>query len=78
MKYLRLEIYKMKRRKVLLTFLLILGVELLFVFSNYGKNANFISMIAGSTGMAGSDHRAGSHEWAVFPHPDSGDRQPDL
>ena len=46
MKYLRLEIYKMKRRKVLLTFLLILGVELLFVFSNYGKNANFISMIA--------------------------------
>ena len=31
MKYLRLEIYKMKRRKVLLTFLLILGVELLFV-----------------------------------------------
>ena len=35
MKYLCLELYKLKRRKVFLTFVLILGVELLFVFSNY-------------------------------------------
>ena len=33
MKYLRLELYKLKRRKVFLTFALILGVELFFVFS---------------------------------------------
>ena len=32
MKYLCLELYKLKRRKVFLTFVLILGVELLFVF----------------------------------------------
>ena len=32
MKYLGLELYKLKRRKVFLTFALILGVELLFVF----------------------------------------------
>ena len=31
MKYLCLELYKLKRRKVFLTFVLILGVELLFV-----------------------------------------------
>lgn len=34
MKYLWLELYKLKHRKVFLTFLVILGVELLFVFSN--------------------------------------------
>ena len=32
MKYLWLELYKLKHRKVFLTFLVILGVELLFVF----------------------------------------------
>ena len=46
MKYLCLELYKLKRRKVFLTFVLILGVELLFVFSNYGNNENFLGMIS--------------------------------
>ena len=46
MKYLGLELYKLKRRKVFLTFALILGVELLFVCSNYGNNENFLGMIS--------------------------------
>ncbi len=45
MKYLWLELYKLKHRKVFLTFLVILGVELLFVFSNYGNNNNFLNMV---------------------------------
>ena len=45
MKYLRLELFKMKHRKVYLTFFFILGVELLFIFSNYGRNSHFQSMV---------------------------------
>lgn len=55
MKYLRLELYKLKHRKVFLTFLLILGVELLFVFSNYGNNKNFLSMISDPSAPAWED-----------------------
>lgn len=55
MKYLRLELYKLKHRKVFLTFLLILGVELLFVFSNYGNNKNFLSMVSDSSAPAWED-----------------------
>ncbi len=55
MKYLRLELYKLKHRGVFLTFLLILGVELLFVFSNYGNNKNFLSMVSDPTAPAWED-----------------------
>ena len=55
MKYLRLELYKLKRRKVFLTFALILGVELFFVFSNYGNNANFLGMISDPNAPAWED-----------------------
>jgi len=55
MKYLRLELYKLKHREVFLTFLLILGVELLFVFSNYGNNKNFLSMVSDPTAPAWED-----------------------
>lgn len=55
MKYLRLELYKLKRRKVFLTFLLLLGVELLFVFSNYSNNDNFLEMIPDPTAPAWED-----------------------
>lgn len=55
MKYLGLELYKLKRRKVFLTFALILGVELLFVFSNYGNNENFLGMISDPNAPAWED-----------------------
>lgn len=55
MKYLCLELYKLKRRKVFLTFVLILGVELLFVFSNYGNNENFLGMISDPNAPAWED-----------------------
>lgn len=55
MKYLCLELYKLKHRKVFLTFFLILGVELLFVFSNYGNNNNFLSMIFNPNAPAWED-----------------------
>ncbi len=55
MKYLRLELYKLKHRGVFLTFLLILGVELLFVFSNYGNNKNFLSMVSDPAAPAWED-----------------------
>lgn len=55
MKYLCLELYKLKRRKVFLTFALILGVELLFVFSNYGNNENFLGMISDPNAPAWED-----------------------
>jgi len=55
MKYLCLELYKLKRRKVFLTFFLILGMELLFVFSNYGNNSNFLSMISDPNAPAWED-----------------------
>ena len=55
MKYLCLELYKLKRRKVFLTFALILGVELLFVFSSYGSNENFLGMISDPTAPAWED-----------------------
>lgn len=55
MKYLRLELYKLKHRKVFLTFWLILGVELLFVFSNYGNNGNFLNMISDPNAPAWED-----------------------
>ena len=45
MMYVRLELFKMKHRKVYLTFFFILGVELLFIFSNYGRNSHFQSMV---------------------------------
>ena len=55
MKYLWLELYKLKHRKVFLTFLVILGVELLFVFSNYGNNNNFLNMISDPAAPAWED-----------------------
>ena len=55
MKYLCLELYKLKRRKVFLTFFLILGMELLFIFSNYGNNSNFLSMISDPNAPAWED-----------------------
>ncbi len=55
MKYLWLELYKLKHRKVFLTFLVILGVELLFVFSNYGNNKNFLNMVSDSAAPAWED-----------------------
>lgn len=55
MKYLWLELYKLKHRKVFLTFLVILGVELLFVFSNYGNNKNFLNMVSDPTAPAWED-----------------------
>ena len=55
MKYLWLELYKLKHRKVFLTFLVILGVELLFVFSNYGNNKNFLSMVSDPAAPAWED-----------------------
>ena len=55
MKYLWLELYKLKHRKVFLTFLVILGVELLFVFSNYGNNNNFLNMISDPDAPAWED-----------------------
>ena len=55
MKYLGLELYKLKRRKFFLTFALILGVELLFVFSNYGNNENFLGMISDPNAPAWED-----------------------
>ena len=55
MKYLWLELYKLKHRKVFLTFFLILGVELLFVFSNYGNNKNFLSMVPDPAAPAWED-----------------------
>lgn len=55
MKYLWLELYKLKHRKVFLTFLLILGVELLFVFSNYGNNKNFLNMVSDPAAPAWED-----------------------
>ena len=44
MKYLCLELYKLKRRKVFLTFVLILGVELLI-------RINRITISAGTSGL---------------------------
>lgn len=41
--------------KVFLTFVLILGVELLFVFSNYGNNENFLGMISDPNAPAWED-----------------------
>ena len=55
MKYLWLELYKLKHRKVFLTFLVILGVELLFVFSNYGNNKNFLNMVSDPAAPAWED-----------------------
>lgn len=55
MKYLRIELYKLKHRKVFLTFILILGAELLFVFSNYGHNKNFLNMVPDPTAPAWED-----------------------
>ena len=55
MKYLWLELYKLKHRKVFLTFLVILGVELLFVFSNYNNNNNFLNMISDPAAPAWED-----------------------
>ena len=55
MKYLWLELYKLKHRKVFLTFLVILGVELLFVFSNYNNNKNFLSMVSDPAAPAWED-----------------------
>ncbi len=55
MKYLGLELYKMKHKGMFLTFLLLLGVELLFVFSNYGRNENFLSMISDPSAPAWED-----------------------
>ena len=55
MKYLWLELYKLKHRKVFLTFLVILGVELLFVFSNYGNNNKFLNMISDPAAPAWED-----------------------
>lgn len=60
MKYLWLELYKLKHRKVFLTFLVILGVELLFVFSNYGNNKNFLNMVSDPTAPAWEDLIIGS------------------
>jgi hypothetical protein len=45
-KYLYLECYKLKRKKVILSLLLILSAELLFVFLSYGNNAGFLSMVS--------------------------------
>ena len=55
MKYLWLELYKLKHRKVFLTFLVILGVELLFVFFFYGNNNNFLNMISDPAAPAWED-----------------------
>lgn len=55
MKYLWLELNKLKHRKVFLTFLVILGVELLFVFSNYGNNKNFLNMVSDPAAPAWED-----------------------
>ena len=55
MKYLWLELYKLKHRKVFLAFLVILGVELLFVFSNYGNNKNFLNMVSDPAAPAWED-----------------------
>ena len=60
MKYLWLELYKLKHRKVFLTFLVILGVELLFVFSNYGNNKNFLNMVSDPAAPAWEDLIIGS------------------
>lgn len=55
MKYLRLELYKMRHKKIFLIFFLMLGVELLFIFSNYGRNENFIEMISNPLAPAWED-----------------------
>ena len=66
MKYLWLELYKLKHRKVFLTFLVILGVELLFVFSNYGNNKNFLNMVSDPAAQAWEDLIIGTEDINVL------------
>lgn len=55
MKYIELELFKMRHKKIFLIFFLMLGVELLFIFSNYGRNENFIEMIPSPLAPAWED-----------------------